>query len=265
MFFESLNSVINFISDPLEQFDIKALTVWWSISCSSCPFINVFFFKFNYLNIVFILQLNIFIFYFFFSTLKKKTLTYIIKINIIEAISDLVSKNINIKKHIYIPYLLFIFIIVYINNMSGMIPYSYTTTSSLILTFFISLTTYVGINILGSYLYKFKFFSAILPGGTPIFIAPFLTLIELVSYIAKVFSLAIRLFTNMLSGHTLLKILIGFVWSIFALKGIGYVLAFIPAVIVFIVTFLELLIAFFQAYVFVVLSSIYINDTINLH
>jgi ATP synthase subunit 6 len=98
-----------------------------------------------------------------------------------------------------------------LSNLLGMLPYSMTVTSHLILTLFLSLAFFIGSNIIGVCYHKQSFFSLFLPEGVPLLIIPFLILIEYVSYVSRIFSLAIRLFANMLSGHILLKILISFV------------------------------------------------------
>jgi ATP synthase subunit 6 len=95
-------------------------------------------------------------------------------------------------------------------NMVGLIPYSFTATSSFVITFFLALSYFIGINIISVFKNKWTTPNLFLPSGVPLAIAPFLILIEMVSYFAKVFSLSIRLFANMMSGHALLKILIGF-------------------------------------------------------
>ena len=120
------------------------------------------------------------------------------------------EENVILKKKPFILIVFFLFLFLLISNLIGMIPFSYTVTSSLVLTFFLSFSFFLGINLLGFYHNKISFFKTFLPGGTPVFIAPLLILIEVVSYFSRVFSLAIRLFANMMSGHALLKILIGF-------------------------------------------------------
>jgi ATP synthase subunit 6 len=139
-------------------------------------------------------------------------------------------------------------------------------TSSFIVTLFLAATHFIGINIIGSYKQSWQFLNLFLPSGVPLFIAPFLILIEVISYFAKVLSLSIRLFANMMSGHALLKILIGFSWvlcSTFSPVFIG--LGLFPWIIVTLILFLEALIAFLQAYVFVVLIAIYLNDVTSSH
>jgi len=112
---------------------------------------------------------------------------------------------------------------------------------------------------------KWEIQNLFLPSGVPIFIAPFLVIIEFISYIAKVFSLSIRLFANMMSGHALLKILIGFSWALLSSGSALILLSIFPWIIVTAIMFLEMLIAFLQAYVFIILLSIYINDVLSSH
>ena len=125
------------------------------------------------------------------------------------------TKNINeeyVHHHYnsFFPIIYFVFLFIFSCNFFGLIPYSFTITSSLIITLSLSIMLQIGINLTGIYLNKFKFLTLFLPSGTPLIIAPFLVLIELVSYLTRTLSLAIRLFVNMMAGHTLLKILIGF-------------------------------------------------------
>jgi len=154
-------------------------------------------------------------------------------------------------------------------NLVGMIPFAFTVTSHIIVTFTLSFTLFVGINLRAVIDKQFGFFSLFLPSGAPIVIAPFLVVIELISYIARVFSLAIRLFANMMAGHTLLKILIGFSFII-AIQNLNSTwpllfVAFIPFLLVFIITFLEVAIALLQGYVFTVLMCLYIKDLYVAH
>nr|QFP99041.1 ATP synthase F0 subunit a [Rhizaria sp.] len=135
----------------------------------------------------------------------------------------------------------------------------------LILTLYFSLAFFIGNNLIGVCFHKQKCFVLFLPEGVPVPIIPFLILIEYVSYISRIFSLAIRLFANMMSGHILLKILISFIWAIAGSSLIHWVWIGLPMTIVFLVIGLEFAIAFLQAYVFIVLISIYLNDVINTH
>lgn len=145
-----------------------------------------------------------------------------------------------------------------------MIPYSFTITSHLFITFGLALTLFLGINIIAIKIYKLHFLGFFLPNGVSIVLAPLLVPIELVSYIARVFSLAIRLFANMMSGHTLLKIIAGFAWTMLSLGGVWYFLQLFPLIIIIAVTILELGIALLQAYVFTVLVCLYLKDALYL-
>ena len=107
--------------------------------------------------------------------------------------------------------------------------------------------------------------SFLLPPGAPLALAPFLVVIELVSYSFRAISLGVRLFANMMAGHTLVKILSGFAWTMMSVGGIMTVVSFIPFLVVFALTFLEVGVACLQAYVFTILSCIYLNDSIHLH
>lgn len=180
-------------------------------------------------------------------------------------VKNLIVENIGSQFSSLFVLLFMLFFFLLIANLFGMVPYSFTITSHLILTLSLSFAFFFGINIIGLRKHGFEFLGLFLPSGAPLVIAPFLILIELISYIARVFSLAIRLFANMMSGHTLLNILAGFGWTMLTSASAIKLLFFIPTVIVFAVTGLEVAIAALQAYVFSVLVCIYLNDVIALH
>jgi F-type H+-transporting ATPase subunit a len=146
-----------------------------------------------------------------------------------------------------------------------MVPYSFASTSHFILTFFLSFTIVLGSTILGFVIHKLKFFSLFVPTGCPLGLLPLLVLIEFISYLARNVSLGLRLAANILSGHMLLNILSEFTYNIMDTNLLYFFLGIIP--LMFIVAFsgLELGIAFIQAQVFVVLSSAYIKDALELH
>lgn len=171
----------------------------------------------------------------------------------------MIKENLNIKIVLFFPIVYLTFLFILLANLIGMIPYAFTITSSAAVTFFI------GITIIGYVTHKDTLFQILLPAGVPLVIAPFLIVVELISYFARVFSLAIRLFSNMMSGHGLLKILGAFVWAIVVHAAGPIFIYFFPLAIVFIVTLLELVIAFLQAYVFIVLVSVYLNDVVCIH
>jgi len=150
-------------------------------------------------------------------------------------------------------------------NVLGMVPFSFTITSHICVTFGLSFSICVGILILGLAQHGVHFFSCFLPAGAPLPIAPLFVGIELVSYSSHAVSLAVRLFANMLAGHALLKILAGFVWTMWGRGGVLVAASRAPLGVVFAITVLEIGIAFLQAYVFTILSCIYLKDSIHLH
>lgn len=158
----------------------------------------------------------------------------------------------------------FLFLFILFSNLLGMVPYTMTITSFAMLTFFLSFTVFIGINIIALTVFNTKIVTLFLPSGTPLAIAPFLVLIELLSYVARAFSLGIRLFANMLAGHALVKILASFAWAMFSV-GLGSIAALLPWGAIFAVTGLEIVIAGLQAYVFVTLANIYLLDAVHAH
>ena len=178
---------------------------------------------------------------------------------------NVLSENIKKGGSAYFPIILTIFIYILSCNLIGMIPYSFTVTSHIVITLGLAIVAFTGINIIGLSIHGFHFFSLFLPGGAPLALAPLLIPIELVSYSFRVVSLALRLFANMMSGHCLLKILAGFAWTMLSAGGILSVVHLLPLVVIFAIVGLELSIAFLQAYVFSVLLCIYLNDAISLH
>ena len=126
-------------------------------------------------------------------------------------IVSIIKDAVSIKKYSFILLIYITFVFLFLSNILGMLPYSMTVTSHLVITLYFSLAFFIGSNIIGICYHKQAFFVLFLPEGVPLPIVPFLVLIEYVSYVSRIFSLAIRLFANMLSGHILLKILISFV------------------------------------------------------
>ena len=179
---------------------------------------------------------------------------------------SIVVNQINSNKgQMFFPLISALFIYILTNNLIGMIPYSFAPTSHFIITFSISFTIVIGATILGFQTHALKFFSLLVPSGCPLGLLPLLVLIEFISYLARNVSLGLRLAANILSGHMLLNILSGFTYNIIN-KGLIYmILGLIPLVFIIAFSGLEIGIAFIQAQVFVVLSSSYIKDSLDLH
>ena len=129
----------------------------------------------------------------------------------------------------------------------------------------LSFTILIGVTILGLSIHKLHFFSYFVPSGTPLALVPLLVLIEMVSYLARAFSLGIRLFANVVAGHTLMKILATFLYQMFSAGVIMFVLTLIPFVLFLAIMGLEIAVSFIQAYVFSILTCSYIKDSIELH
>src|SRR5882757_3988489 len=160
-------------------------------------------------------------------------------------------------------YVLFLFIL--INNLIGLVPYSFASTSHFILTFSISFTIVLGATILGFQRHGLKFFSLFVPSGCPLALLPLLVLIEFISYLSRNVSLGLRLAANILSGHMLLNILGGFTYNIMTSGIVFFILGLLPLAFIIAFSGLELAIAFIQAQVFVVLTCSYIKDGLDLH
>jgi F-type H+-transporting ATPase subunit a len=181
-------------------------------------------------------------------------------------VHSIVVNQINEKKgQIYFPFIYVLFVFILINNLIGMIPYSFASTSHFILTFSLSFTVVLGATILGFNKHGLEFFSLFVPAGCPLGLLPLLVLIEFISYLARNVSLGLRLAANILSGHMLLNILSGFTYNIMTSGLIFFFLGLFPLAFIIAFSGLELGIAFIQAQVFVVLSCSYIKDALELH
>jgi F-type H+-transporting ATPase subunit a len=168
-------------------------------------------------------------------------------------------------KELYLPFIYALFFFILIANLTGNVPYSYTVTTSIIVTIGLSFTILIGVTILGLSIHKLHFFSYFVPSGTPLALIPLLVLIEIGSYLSRAFSLGIRLFANMVAGHTLLKILSTFLYQMFSSSIIVAVLTLIPFSIFLALIGLELAVSLIQSYVFTLLVCSYIKDAIELH
>ena len=181
-------------------------------------------------------------------------------------ILSIVVNQINNKNgQAYFPFMYALFIFILINNLIGMVPYSFASTSHFILTFSLSFTVVLGATVLGFKEHGLKFFSLFVPAGCPLGLLPLLVLIEFISYLARNVSLGLRLAANILSGHMLLNILSGFTYNIMSSGIVFFFLGLLPLSFIIAFSGLELGIAFIQSQVFVVLSCSYIKDALELH
>ena len=179
--------------------------------------------------------------------------------------AGLVWDSIGSRGQKYFPFIFVIFSFILISNVSGLVPYSFTITSHLIQTMVLALTVFIGVMIICASTHGFHMLSLFLPGGTSLALAFLLVPIEIVSYVFKPLSLAVRLFANMMAGHTLLKVIAGFAWAMMGSGGLLLIAHLLPLGVLVILFGLELAVALIQAYVFTILSCIYINDALVLH
>jgi ATP synthase subunit 6 len=179
---------------------------------------------------------------------------------------SMVVDNIGLNRGQYFfPLVFSIFFYILCLNVVGLVPYSFTLTSHFIVTFALSLSIFLGINIICIRTHGIEFFSLFLPSGTSAALAFLLVPIELISYVFKPVSLSIRLFANMMGGHTLLKVIAGFSWSLMSCTGVLFFVHYIPFLILIPLFGLEVGVALIQSFVFSILICIYLNDAINLH
>lgn len=179
---------------------------------------------------------------------------------------SIVTGQINQREgQMYFPFIYVLFVFILANNLMGMVPYSFASTSHFVLTFSLSFTVVLGATILGLTKHGLKFFSLFVPAGCPLGLLPLLVLIEFISYLARNVSLGLRLAANILSGHMLLNILSGFTFNIMTSGVVFFFLGLFPLAFIIAFSGLELGIAFIQAQVFVVLSCSYIKDAVELH
>ena len=173
-------------------------------------------------------------------------------------IANLVRDTVGPGGRPYFPFIFAVFMFVLFGNLIGMIPYSFTFTSHIIVTFAMALTVFVGVTVIALAKHGLHFFSFFVPPGVHWIMWPLLIPIEIISYLSRPISLSVRLFANMLAGHTLLKVFAGFVISlgVFGIAPLAFVVA---------LTGLEFVIAFLQAFVFAILTCLYLNDALHLH
>jgi len=174
-------------------------------------------------------------------------------------IAQLLNDTVGDQGKRYFPFVFSLFMFVLIGNMVGMIPYQFTFTSHIIVTFALAAVVFIGVTILGFVNHGIRFFTFFYIPGVPFYMHPLLIPIEVISYLSRPISLSVRLFANMLAGHTLLKVFAGFVVSMPFFTGV------LPLTFIVALTGLEILIAFLQAYVFAILTCLYINDAYHLH
>jgi F-type H+-transporting ATPase subunit a len=241
-------------TNPMQQFNVYRIGPEIKLGGVDLSFTNSsLFMTFTALTIIMFLYL---------STKEKKIVPG--KIQLISEllynfIAKMISDTAGSKAKPYFPFIFSLFIFVLLCNMIGMLPYAFTVTSHIIVTMIMAIFIFIAVTFIGFIKHGFKYLSIFVPKGVPVVLLPLITIIEIISYLSRPISLSVRLFANMMAGHTMLKVFGGFVISL------GIVGGWLPLTFSVALTGLEILVAFLQAYVFAILTCIYLNDALNLH
>ncbi len=241
-------------TNPMQQFNVYRIGPEIKLGGVDLSFTNSsLFMTFTALTIIMFLYL---------STKEKKIVPG--KIQLISEllynfIAKMISDTAGSKAKPYFPFIFSLFIFVLLCNMIGMLPYAFTVTSHIIVTMIMAIFIFIAVTFIGFIKHGFKYLSIFVPKGVPVVLLPLITIIEIISYLSRPISLSVRLFANMMAGHTMLKVFGGFVISL------GIAGGWLPLTFSVALTGLEILVAFLQAYVFAILTCIYLNDALNLH
>lgn len=246
---------------PLEQFEILLLYelnfLFLDFSLTNFLFVNILvLFIFNIIIFFNNICQNKTLYLFFIPNAWQKLIELVSIIIVIQLVSSSILKN-NEKFFIFIT---IVFSFILFNNLIGLIPYSFTITSHLYLTFILSFSIFIGINIITIRKYGTKIFLLFFPTNTSIYLALILVPIEFISYVAKPISLGVRLFINLMAGHTLLKVIVSFSLKLLILENFNSFFLIFPIIILTVLFGLELGVAIIQTYVFIILTCIYIQD-----
>jgi F-type H+-transporting ATPase subunit a len=251
------------IRSPLDQFLIRDLLI------VIIPLLASIQFSFTNMTLYLIISMLTVITIYVLPLSWEKIKTspwFLTTISMLHTVYNFVKSQIQIIRGLnYLPFFFCLFVYILTNNLVGMIPYTFAPTSHFILTFFISFTIVFGCTIIGFLLHKLYYFSLLTPNGCPLGLLPLLVLIETISYLARNVSLGLRLAANILSGHMLLNILSEFTYKIMDTDVVHFFIGLIPLMFIGAFSGLELGIAFIQSQVFVVLSSSYTKDSLELH
>ena len=241
-------------SNPMHQFEVYRIGPEINLGNVNLSFTNAsLFMAISAITILFLLYLG-----------TKKKLLVPSKIQLVTEMSytfvaKMISDTAGSSAKDFFPFIFTLFMFVLFCNMVGMLPYSFTVTSHIIVTFMLASFIFIGVTVIGFIKHGIKYLELFVPKGVPIVLLPLIVVIEIISYLSRPVSLSVRLFANMMAGHTMMKVFGGFVISLGLLGGwlpLGFSVA---------LTGLEILVAFLQAYVFAILTCIYLNDALNLH
>lgn len=179
-------------------------------------------------------------------------------------IGGMIRENIGEHGRQYFPLIFTLFMVVFLGNALGLLPYSFTYTSHLVVTAALALIIFFAVLVIGFARHGLHFFSLFVPAGLPLWLMPLIVPIELISFLVRPVTLSVRLFANMIAGHIMLKVFAGFSAAMITMGVGGYALGLLPMLFNTIMLAFELLVAFLQAYVFAILSCIYLKDTVEI-
>lgn len=244
---------------PVEQFTIKVLFV-----------LNLFGFNIEFTNSALFMVLAVLLSSAFLFFAMRPAATVPGRMQglaeiMYEFVANMVQSNVGNEGRRYFPFIFTLFMFILFSNLLGLIPYSYTTTSQIVVTFAMAMFVFLGVTVIALIKHGFHFFSFFVPAGAPKVLIPFLILIEVISYFVRPVSLSVRLFANMLAGHTMLKVFGGLAVLIASGGGVYVAGSLLPLIAIIGLTGLEILVAVLQAYVFTILTCMYLNDALHLH
>ena len=241
-------------SNPMQQFTVHRIGPEIKIAGVDLSFTNA--------SLFMLISASIILLYLFLGSKDKNIIPNKLQLTaemFYTFVAKMISDTAVSKAKPYFPFIFSLFMFVLFCNMVGMLPYSFTVTSHIIVTLIMALFIFIAVTIIGFIKHGYKYLSIFVPSGVPAVLLPLITIIEIISYLSRPVSLSVRLFANMMAGHTMLKVFGGFVVSLGILGG------WLPLSFSVALTGLEILVAFLQAYVFAILTCIYLNDALNLH
>lgn len=242
------------MSNPLSQFDIQYFTNFAPVAGVNLNFSNS--------SLFMVIAVALVIMYMGLSTRKRALVpgrwqsmaevTY-------EFVATMLKENVGTEGRQYFPFIFSLFMFILFCNLLGMVPYSFTVTSHVAVTFALAALVFIGVTGIALIRHGMKFFGYFLPSGTPWWLAPLMIVIEVFAYLARPVSLSVRLFANMMAGHVLLKVIAGFILSM------GMAWGWLPLSFTVLLTGFEIFVAILQAYIFTILTCVYLHDAIHLH
>ena len=248
-------------ASPLEQFEVVSIIALNSQLFSfNWAFTNVSLYALLTLGLIVALH------YFSYNELRLVPSRWSVGLESANAtVHNLVKDQIGTANELYFPFIYGIFFFVLFSSLIGNVAYSFAIGTSAVVSLGLSVTIFIGVTVLAINKHEWTFFSFFVPGGTPLVMVPMLALVELISYLARALSLGVRLFSNLVAGHTLLKILSGFIYPILVSGPLMFLVGLLPMTLFTALIGLEIAVSFIQAYVFCILTSSYLKDAIDLH